>query len=345
MKMRTIFGKEGRNGTAEMQRYFSHIPGTIEYWEMEAEVLAAQEELHRFVGCHVVDEALEHYHSDMFQAEPDDSGSGDSSGGEPENLKLLDRLVYYVQSAVALTGYREYALNNDATHTKTGRMARMDKDSDEWTEKLIDRDDFALQRKGQRAIDRLIAFVDKKKMESWTKSDVYAQTKELLLWNTDLFNRFHPIESSRRLYMLLLPMIRSAQRDFIEPVLGDERWEALMAKVKANDLTGKATKLLFDKAGAANAYIAMSSGFQEIPVQLFPENMSRQFWNAGNGIAFIALRDKLIANLYDEGIRKLKILEHYVRKIEADELNHLITNDEIKSIADRMDKGNRYARV
>ena len=38
---------------------------------------------------------------------------------------MKDQLVYRTQKAVTLMGYREYALNNDATHTKTGRMARM----------------------------------------------------------------------------------------------------------------------------------------------------------------------------------------------------------------------------
>jgi hypothetical protein len=253
--------------------------------------------------------------------------------------------------AVALMGYREYALNNDATHTKTGRMARMDKDSDEWTDKLIDRDDFALQRKAQKAIDRLIAFVDDNKLESWIGSDIYAETKELLLWNATVFHRFHPIEYSRRLYLLLVPMIRSAQRDYVEPVFGEERWAALMEWMKGDrDASGSGgndseMKLLYDKAGYAIAYLALSSGYKELPIQLFPENMSRHFWNAGNGTAFLGLRDKMIANLFEEGIQKLKVMESYVRKLEAAEAEQEITDEEITTIAERMDAGNKFVRV
>ena len=40
-----ILGKDRSKGIYEMQRWFSHIPGTIEFSEMEADVWDAQEEL------------------------------------------------------------------------------------------------------------------------------------------------------------------------------------------------------------------------------------------------------------------------------------------------------------
>jgi hypothetical protein len=348
--MKLIFGKTGRSGIEEMQGYFSHIPGTIRFSEMKADLLMAQEELYKFVGKAVIDEALDHYHSELYDAI--DADEGDASGSGYADLDVQDELVHHVQMAVALMGYRDYALNNDATHTKTGRMARMDKDSDEWTDKLIDRDDFALQRKAQRAIDRLIGYVDDNKIASWVNSDLYKDTKELLLWNATVFHRFHPIEYSRRLFMLLVPMIRSAQRDYVEPVFGEERWAGLMEWMQDGDASGSGAatsaatmKLLYDKAGYTIAYLALSSGYRELPIQLFPENMSRHFWNAGNGLAFLGLRDKMIANLKEEGLRKLSVLEFYVRKLEADDAAQEITDDEITTIAERMDTGNKFARV
>jgi hypothetical protein len=348
--MKLIFGKTGKNGIEEMQEYFSHIPGTIRFIDLKSDVLVAQEELYKFVGKAVIDEALDHYHSDQYDA--GDADEGDASGSGYADLETDDELVHHVQMAVALMGYREYALNNDATHTKTGRMARMDKDSDEWTEKLIDRDDFALQRKAQRAIDRLITFCDDNKIDAWLDSAIYAETKELLLWNATVFHRFHPIEYSRRLYLLLVPMNRTAQRDYVEPVFGTERWESLMSWMLNPDASGSGAaadagtmKLLYDKAGYAIAYLAMSKAYRDLPIQMFPESMSRHFWSAGSGNAFISLRDKMVRNLEEEGLRKLKVLQNYIDMLVAAEAEEDITDDDITTVDERMDTGNKFARV
>lgn len=348
--MKLIFGNYG-NGIEEMQQYFSHISGAIRFEYMKADLLMAQEDLEKYVGSAVMEEAINHYHTGQYN-QPLSNPNASGSGSAADSLAIKDGLVDHVQMAVALMGYRDYALNNDATHTKTGRLARMDKESgDEWTEKLIDRDDFALQRKAQRAIDRLIKYVDDNEMESWRNSDLYADTKELLLWNATLFHRFHPIEYSRRLYMLLVPMIRSVQRDMVEPIFGTERWTELMTRMKANNLKGDGEgeedlRPLYDKAGYVIAYLALSQGYTDLPLQLFPETMSRQFWSAGSGSAFVTFRQRLIDGLKEEGIHKLKLLENYIRAQETKDEGEDVTDDTMTtSIPDRMDTGNKFVRV
>ena len=346
--MKIIFGEYG-SGIEELQQYFSHIPGTIRFDEMKADLLLAQEELEKYVGKLVIDETIDHYLSGNYRLPlpAEDEASGSGSG---EDFTVRNGLVDHVQMAVALIGYREYALNNDATHTKTGRMARMDKESDEWTEKLIDRDDFALQRKIQRAIDRLIKYVDDNQLESWTNSALYTETRELLLWNADIFHRFHPIEYSRRLYMLLVPMIRSVQRDMVEPVIGAELWEELMERMKAGTLKGegeqKDLRPLYDKAGYAIAYLAMSQGYSDLPIQLFPETMSRHFWSAGSGSAFVTFRQRLIDGLKADGLKKITLLENYINAEAAKDAGEEVTDEVLtRSVPDRMDAGNKFVRV
>ncbi len=354
---RLIFGKNNA-GIAEFQKYFSHIPGTIDAPDLNNDILLAQEDLYKYVGKDVVEDALDHYHSNEFEfllsAETDDSGSGSLTSEEFAELNLKDNLVYHVQMAVCLMGYREYALNNDATHTKTGRMARMDKENDTFTDKLIDRDDMALLRKSQKAIERLIKFVDDNRMASWINSNLYKEMRDLVLWNSDAFQRFYPIEYSHRLFMLLAPMIRSAQREYIAPVLGTERMTALMERVKTNTINGDdigsgesaASMLeLYDYVGYPIAYFAIAAGYRDLPIQVFPENMSRQFWNAGNGLAFTGLRDKIIDSLQKEAQRKLQVLLAYIDKITAEETNTPITDDTITTVAERMDTTNKFARV
>jgi hypothetical protein len=45
--MKLILNKDSQ-GVIEMQKYFSHIPGTIDFPEMEADVTLAQEEVARY---------------------------------------------------------------------------------------------------------------------------------------------------------------------------------------------------------------------------------------------------------------------------------------------------------
>jgi hypothetical protein len=355
--MDLILGYNVNNGIEEMQQYFSHIPGTLEFSEMEADIIMAQEELEKYVGEEVIEAAINHYRSEAFERGLDESyvyadeeesgsGSGSESGRTLRETDLLyDELVYKTQMAVTLMGYREYALNNDATHTKTGRMARMDKETDEWTEKLIDRDDWALQRKIQRAIDRLTKFVDDEQFTEWVNSETYNNTRELLIWNAECFQKFHPIEYSQRLYMLMLPMIRSVQEEYIVPALGTERFNELLAIVQANTLTETADKLLYSMCGYPICYMALGKAYKELPVQLFPENMSKNFWSAGNGAAFIALRDKMSDATWKEGQRKFQVLLTHIETLVADETDTPITDDTITTIAERMEATNKFVRV
>ncbi len=359
--MELILGVNVNNGTAEMQRYFSHIPGTIDFVEMQADIEDAQEELEKYVGREVIERAVAHYRSESFERAldlsyeyPDEAGSGtggegSGSGAEEPTLRetdaLYDQLVYRIQKAVTLMGYREFALNNDATHTKTGRMARMDKETDEWTDKLIDRDDWALQRKIQKAIDLLTKFVDENQLMEWIASDAYSQTRELLVWNADCFHQFHPIEYSQRLFMLMVPFIRSVQQEYIEPALGTTRFAALLAKVKANGVSNAADKLLYSMCGYPVCYLALGKAYKELPVQLFPESMSKNFWSAGNGAAFIAFRDKISDATWKEGLRKFQVLLAHIESLVAVETAVPITDDTITNVAERMNASNKFVRV
>lgn len=357
--MELIFGKQGYNGLQEMQGYFSNIPGTIEFKALKNDILLAQEELQKYVGEGVILEAVKHYQSNDFKYPIDGASDYSGSGGEEMTVVLLKNdLVYHVQMAVVYIGYRQYALNNDATHTKTGRRARMDKDSDEFNEKLIDRDDIALQRKEQKAIDRLIRFVHRNNFKAWEKSDLYKSTRDLILWSADLFERFHSMEESYRLYRKLVPAIRSVQREVVAPVLGEGWLRKLLAYTQATDSSGSGTDIsgsgssttatveeLFEYTGYTIAYLAISRGYSELPVMVFPESMSRNFFSAGNGASYIALRDKMIEAEHKEGMKKLQELQSCLERIKAKEEGIPITEDKIITIAERMKSGNKFARV
>ena len=334
----------------EFQQFFSHISGVIQPSELQADVFTAQDDIAKFVGYDIIEEAIEHYLSEDFKKD-----TKDLEDEEKAAQILKDKLVEYIQFQVALMAYREFALNNDATHTKTGRVARMDKETDQFNAQVADRDDMALMRKIQKAIDRLIKFLDENKFAAWINSTVYKESRDLLIWNAELFHRYYNIEHSRRLFLLLVPMIRTVQQDYIAPILGTDRFNELLGRVKQGTVDGETSGSgsagdeslldLYDKACSPIAYLALAHGYSELPVQLFPETMSRQFWNAGNGIAFVTLRDKVVATLKDEGMRKLNVLGSYIDGLEAEEAGTDITDDSITDIVERNDSANKYFRV
>ena len=349
--METIFNKSN-SGVDEIRKYFSQISGTIDYDEINPDVVTAQDEVARYLGAEMVQKAITHYRSENYQAT------------EPTaEFKKLDMLVELTQNAVALWAYRDFARNKDVTHTGTGRVARMDKDQDEVNLRLIDADDLALLQKALKAMDRLIRFVDNEQFEEWKNSVQYKETRELLIWNADLFDKYYPIERNRRVFLLLVPMIRKVQIDRIQSRLGSELYAELLAKVKtlasdsldSSESSGSGSgaglssedQYLYDLVCYPITEFAMAEAYLKLPVQLFTESMAKQFWNAGNGSAALTMLEKMSAEIESKGKESLARLETELelRAAKATVPPTAITDDTIVDIADRMDAGNMFARV
>jgi len=350
--MKLIFNKYS-TGVEEMQRFFSHIPGTLDFVDFEADLTLAQEEVGKYVGMAIVQKAVTHYWTDGYevaalQSEPTE---------EEAALLVLDELVYRVQMAVCLFGYRDYAQNADATHTSTGRTARQDKDSDVLNLRLIESDDLALMRKCLKAIDRLIKYIDEQGFTEWISSDIYKQTRDLLIWNADLYEQYFPIDRNNRVFLMLVPMMRKAQLDHILPRVGQTVYDGILEKVVAMGRlsTGSGSgagdgmttedRVLYDLMCYPIAEMAISEAYLKLPVQLFPENMVRQFWAPGNGAAALVMREKLIKDIEGKGLESLRKLENEVERRLAEEAGTPITDDTIVDIAERMDATNLFARV
>ena len=344
--MRIIFGKDGVKRIEEMQLYFSQIPGTLDLTDLRADILTAQEEVATYVGEAIVNKAIVQYYSDSFYPQDSEQTGSESSGsGSGSSVEELNELVYRVQSAVTLMAYRDFAKNNDATHTSTGRTSRSDKDSDVLNLRLIEADDQALQRKSLKALDRLIKYINEQEYEEWTSSPVYRQTMDLLLWNADMLDKYFPIERNHRVFLMLAPMLRKVQIDHIIPRVGSEVFTDILTKVRANNLTETADIFLNDLMCYPLSEMAISEGFLKLPVQLFPENMMQQFWGPGNGASALVLRERLVKDIEQRGNISLQRLENEIEKRAAALAEVPITDVTIIDIADRMDATFLYARV
>lgn len=344
--MRLIFGKTGMIGIHELQGYFSHIPGTIELEDLRPDIITAQEEVATHVSTAILNKAINCYYSAEFVSQEDETFDNGASGdGSDYTANELNELVYRVQSVVTLMAYRDYAQNNDATHTATGRTARSDKDSDVLNLRLIEADDLAMQRKALKALDRLIKYINEKSFTEWTDSTAYKQTMDLLLWDADQFEKYFPIDHNHRVFQMLCPMIRKAQIDYIFPRVGADVLKEILTKVQTGALITPADLYIYDRMCYPLAELAISEGFAKLPVQLFPEKMVQQLWGPGNGASALVLREKLIRDIELRGFESLRKLENELESRKAIATETPITETTIIDIAERMDAGNLYARV
>ena len=81
--------------------------------------------------------------------------------GEDEQ-ELNVELIRRFQLPIALTAYLSWSRNQDVSHEEDGRKVKIDKESEclpwQW---MLDRDDAGIRDKAGKAVDRLIAFMDK----------------------------------------------------------------------------------------------------------------------------------------------------------------------------------------
>lgn len=88
---------------------------------------------------------------------------------------------------------------------------------------------------GHEAMDQLLALMESKKelFPDWAESDLYTQSKELLVDNAKVFDRYYTIFESRQAYLALQPSIRQVEDQYLKTVFCAE----LIRHLKTGTLT------------------------------------------------------------------------------------------------------------
>jgi hypothetical protein len=241
----------------------------------------AEFELRRIIGDAVYDRAEAEY-----------------LANEEETEKSL---VKYVQGVIANIAFRDYTVSNDLRHTQTGRKAAVNPANEKqaW-EFFVERDNQALNFRIQKALNRLIDYLDKNKVAEWISSHAYRMKHQVLLSDIDLFARYYPIDNSLALFNQLLPIQMEMQRKHIAPLLGKTLLDAMLqmnrfnpfdetsgtgdefsgsGEIDPDTLTTEQENLLklIDYAGPALALWTMATGIKRLSVKLLPEGLVQQF--------------------------------------------------------------------
>lgn len=197
-----------------------------------------------------------------------------------DNPSELDKmLVNCVQLPIAIFATLRMYQRNDISHEDTGRKVKIDKDNEsipwEWQ---LDNDNKLHLDDYYKAVDRLISLLDENENDitEWKDSDAKKLANSLLIKNADQFDEYYPIERSGRMYVLLLPFIREAERRYIKKVLGDDYERFVTGK----DLTEEEKDMIRDYVCPPIPLIAISIALRRLPLGLIPIGVVRNYTSA-----------------------------------------------------------------
>lgn len=248
-----LFNKDN-TGSQELRELTSNYYANNDFRKIEGEIELATDELAQLLGTPLIELAEKYYH-------------------QPEEEGADAVLVRKVQRPIALLATLRLYQKNDLSHEDDGRKFKTATDGSEklpW-EWQLDRDDALHLEEYYKAVDVLIRYLNEKKPDEWTGSDLYKSAQTLIIRNGAAFERYFPINRSERTFMLLLPFIREAQQLTVKRAYGAAAWEALLAEnqVPETDAHFAACK--------AVALLAMSMALRRLSLGVIPGGIIRRF--------------------------------------------------------------------
>lgn len=309
-----IFNKTN-NGSEELSAIVGSYYKSNDFDKVKSDIILATAELVKIIGKPVYDLAEAAYKS---------------TDENPQNIEL----VPLVQLPIAILATFNLYRQNDVSHEDSGRKVKIDPENEKipWEWQLKRDDEIQLDRYYQ-AVDVLIAYLDASNLNEWHDSDQKKLANSLFIKNADKFNMYFPINSSGRMYMMLLPWIREAERKYIKPVLG-EQFEKYLTATNLTDAEKEILELVYPPI----PLFAMSIAIRRMPIGVIPSGIIRNFidgsqtMNASDpaGISEITSVSRL---LISEGIDLL------------DDLKKAISEPVEAIIIPVNDEKNKYMRV
>jgi hypothetical protein len=244
-----LFNKNN-NGNVELRKLTGSYYLDNNFDKITTDILLATEDLIKIIGAPVYEKAKTEYLSEAPSA-----------------------LVEYVQLPIAIKATLEMYRKNDVSHQDDGRKIKIDSTHEklpwEWQ---LKRDDAIHLDNYYKAVDRLIAFLDREEPEEWTGSENKKLSGSLFIRNAEMFDRYFPIEQSGRMYMILLPFIREAERLYIKPALGSD-YNRLLTNIELSEKE----KELLEYVYPSIPLFAMSIAIRRLPLGIIPAGIVRNY--------------------------------------------------------------------
>lgn len=239
-----IFDKQ-KNGAKELRCITGNYYANNDFNKIVGEIDRATDELAALVGNGVISLAERYYQQDDDESDTE--------------------LVKKVQRPIAILATLRMYQKNDLSHEDDGRKFKISTDNGEklpW-EWQLDRDDALHLEEYYRDVDALIRYLNAKSLKEWTDTDVCKLSQQLIIRSGSEFDLYFPIDKSERIFLMLVPFIREAQRLTVKRAYGTG-WDSLLEEkeIPASDARYAACM--------ATALLAMSTALRRLPLRVFP---------------------------------------------------------------------------
>lgn len=261
--MKVLFNTTTTAGNTELKELLGFIDADLKLKNLLPDIITATNDVIDLVGYEVYKKAVEAYNDGTIDDEDKD-------------------FIYAIRYPIAVNAYRLHAPSNDLAHTNNGRKMRQDDNQKLPFQWMIDNDNAALEKRYYRALDDLIKFLDRSKVETeltttlytiWTNSEAFKATHDLFIRTVAEFDKVFPI-NSRLLLIKLAPGISDCEQYEIRPRVSVEKINALKLALKENTPITDATDLelirLIRKASVAYSF---AWSMPRLSVQLYPEGV------------------------------------------------------------------------
>lgn len=239
-----------QNGSEELNSLTGQWFASTPFYLIRTEIDFAAQELGSVVGSEVVDAAEEAYLAGT-------------------DLDFVDA----VRLPVAFRAIARYAQLSGVSHEGTGRKVKMDDNEKMPFEWMIDRDDRAMLDRYYRALDALYRYLEKNEVASWMSSPMRALTGRCIVRNLNEFERFYPVDGSQYAWHLFVPLIVDAQENVVEPFVGAEIWERILAADGSDDATALRLR---SRAALLAVLIALVTAARRWSLDILPLSVARR---------------------------------------------------------------------
>ena len=271
-----IFNRNN-NGAEELRDLTGNYYANNEFNKIKSDIKVATYHLCKIVGDAVYARALQAYTNQ------------EASGTDEGQIADVAKFVELVQRPIAIMATLQMYRKNDVSHEDSGRKVVVASDG---TDKIpwewqLDRDDAIHMEEYYQAVEQLIDYLNKTQLKEWMESEPKRLADTLLIRSGREFDKYFPIQSSERMYLLLVGFIREVQIRHIRPAYGADKWDALLKERSTPE-----SEVRF-AACKATALLSMSLALLRMPLQLIPGGVVRNYMSE-NG-----MRESLPASVDD----------------------------------------------
>ena len=230
-------------GDYNFKAFYPEVNRNMAWSELEPYITQATRRfILPFIGLEFYDEV-----ADLIQADDD------LLNGREEFVELLRFAVAYHTMAIALPAKKTVMASMGAVENQASEGTTT---STQWGFRTTL---WAVAQAADRNMDDLLSFLEKEvaddnaTFDAWKDDAAYNIGKSDLFRHTADFQQYQNINSSRRSFIAMLPTIKQCARQYIVPVISQEQYDDLVAKVKAAAELEAADKKLLENVRAALA--------------------------------------------------------------------------------------------